>query len=83
MNADNFEIKAHGMSIHTLMPEATTVVDIGGQDSKVIALNAKGQVANFQMNDKCTAGTGRLLEIMAASLAYLLGEFGPAALTSD
>lgn len=83
MNADNFEIKAHGMSIHALMPEATTVVDIGGQDSKVIALNAKGQVANFQMNDKCAAGTGRLLEIMAASLAYPLGEFGPTALTSD
>lgn len=77
------EIKAHGIGIHALLSEATTVVDIGGQDSKVIALNAKGQVVNFQMNDKCAAGTGRFLEIMAASLAYPLTEFGPAALASD
>jgi (R)-2-hydroxyacyl-CoA dehydratese activating ATPase len=77
------EIKAHGLGIHTLMPEATTVVDIGGQDSKVISLGDRGQVINFQMNDKCAAGTGRFLEIMAASLAYPLGEFGPAALESD
>jgi len=77
------EIKAHGMGIHTMLPEATTVVDIGGQDSKVIALNAKGQVVNFQMNDKCAAGTGRFLEIMAASLTYTLGNFGTAALASD
>ncbi len=77
------EIKAHGLGIHALLPEATTVVDIGGQDSKVISLNGSGQVVNFQMNDKCAAGTGRFLEIMAASLAYPLGEFGPAALESD
>jgi len=77
------EIKAHALGIHALLPEATTVVDIGGQDSKVISLNARGQVVNFQMNDKCAAGTGRFLEIMAASLAYPLGEFGPAALESD
>ncbi len=77
------EIKAHGIGIHTLLPDVTTIVDIGGQDSKVIALNARGQVANFQMNDKCAAGTGRFLEIMAASLSYPLKEFGPAALESD
>lgn len=77
------EIKAHGMGIHSLLPDVTTIVDIGGQDSKVISLNAKGQVANFQMNDKCAAGTGRFLEIMAASLAYPLKDFGPAALESD
>lgn len=83
--ADNVitEIKAHGMGVHAMLPEATTIVDIGGQDSKVIALNAEGRVANFQMNDKCAAGTGRFLEIMAASLAYPLSEFGPAALESD
>lgn len=74
------EIKAHAMGIHALMPKVTTIVDIGGQDSKVIALNAEGQVITFQMNDKCAAGTGRFLEIMAASLAYPLEEFGPAAL---
>lgn len=77
------EIKAHALGVHALLPEATTVVDIGGQDSKVISLGARGQVLNFQMNDKCAAGTGRFLEIMAASLAYPLGEFGPAALASD
>lgn len=77
------EIKAHALGIHTLLPEATTVVDIGGQDSKVISLGDRGQVINFQMNDKCAAGTGRFLEIMAASLAYPLRDFGPAALESD
>ena len=77
------EIKAHALGIHALLPEATTVVDIGGQDSKVISLGARGQVVNFQMNDKCAAGTGRFLEIMAASLAYPLSDFGPAALASD
>lgn len=77
------EIKAHSLGVHAFLPEATTVVDIGGQDSKVISLGDKGQVVNFQMNDKCAAGTGRFLEIMAASLAYSLSEFGPAALESD
>lgn len=77
------EIKAHSLGVHALLPAATTVVDIGGQDSKVISLGDRGQVVNFQMNDKCAAGTGRFLEIMAASLAYSLSEFGPAALESD
>ncbi len=77
------EIKAHGMGINALLPDVTTIVDIGGQDSKVISLNAKGQVLNFQMNDKCAAGTGRFLEIMAASLAYPLEDFGMAALESS
>jgi len=77
------EIKAHGAGINALLPDVTTIVDIGGQDSKVINLNDKGKVTNFQMNDKCAAGTGRFLEIMAASLAYPLEEFGPAALESD
>lgn len=77
------EIRAHAVGIHSTMSQVTTIVDIGGQDSKVIALNDKGQVANFQMNDKCAAGTGRFLEIMATSLAYPLRDFGPAALKSD
>ena len=77
------EIKAHGMGVHALLPAVTTIVDVGGQDSKVITLNAKGKVANFQMNDKCAAGTGRFLEIMAASLAYPLKDFGPSALESE
>ncbi len=76
------EIKAHSMGIHLMLPKTTSIVDIGGQDSKVIALNTKGQVTNFQMNDKCAAGTGRFLEIMATTLAYTLIDFGSAALAS-
>ncbi|WP_339137911.1 MAG: acyl-CoA dehydratase activase [Candidatus Electrothrix sp. GW3-4] len=77
------EIKAHALGIGHHLPDCTTIVDVGGQDSKVITLNAQGKVANFQMNDKCAAGTGRFLEIMAASLAYPLAEFGQAALAGE
>lgn len=77
------EIKAHALGIRHHLPDCTTIVDVGGQDSKVISLNAQGKVANFQMNDKCAAGTGRFLEIMATSLAYPLAEFGKAALDAE
>ncbi len=77
------EIKAHARGIFHYFQDCTTIVDVGGQDSKVIALNAKGKVSNFQMNDKCAAGTGRFLEIMATSLAYTLDEFGRAALATE
>lgn len=77
------EIKAHALGARYHFPGCTTVVDIGGQDSKVISLRANGSIQNFQMNDKCAAGTGKFLEIMAASLGFRLDEFGPAALQSD
>jgi predicted CoA-substrate-specific enzyme activase len=77
------EIKAHAIGARHHFPGCTTVVDIGGQDSKVISLGTNGNVLNFQMNDKCAAGTGRFLEIMATSLGFSLDEFGPAALESD
>ncbi|MFZ5774598.1 MAG: acyl-CoA dehydratase activase [Thermodesulfobacteriota bacterium] len=77
------EIKAHAAGIAHQLPGCSTIVDVGGQDSKVISLDGQGRVANFQMNDKCAAGTGRFLEIMAASLAYSLDEFGPAALAAE
>ncbi|OQX09248.1 MAG: 3-hydroxyacyl-ACP dehydratase [Desulfobulbaceae bacterium A2] len=77
------EIRAHALGIHHLVPGCTTVIDIGGQDSKVISLDANGRVRNFQMNDKCAAGTGRFLEIMAASLAFPLDEFGQGALEAE
>ncbi len=48
------EIKAHGMGVHALLPSVTTVVDVGGQDSKVISLDTRGKVANFQINSMCT-----------------------------
>ncbi len=76
------EIKAHALGARHHFPECRTIIDIGGQDSKVIALDANGRVSSFQMNDKCAAGTGRFLEIMAATLGYKLAEFGPAALAS-
>lgn len=77
------EIKAHALGARHLFPECMTILDVGGQDCKVIALNNAGRVANFQMNDKCAAGTGRFLEIMAASLGYTISEFGEAAMSSD
>lgn len=77
------EIKAHAMGARQLFPDCRTILDVGGQDSKVISLTKDGRVANFQMNDKCAAGTGRFLEIMAGSLGYVLDEFGRAAAQSE
>jgi (R)-2-hydroxyacyl-CoA dehydratese activating ATPase len=70
------EIKAHAMGARYFFPGCSTVLDVGGQDSKIISLAENGKVINFQMNDKCAAGTGRFLEIMAASLGIPLAEFG-------
>ncbi|PLX44824.1 MAG: 3-hydroxyacyl-ACP dehydratase, partial [Deltaproteobacteria bacterium] len=69
------EIKAHAKGSRYHYPECRTIIDVGGQDSKVISLGVDGSVSKFQMNDKCAAGTGRFLEIMAASLGYTLEEF--------
>lgn len=77
------EIKAHAIGARHFFPNAGTVVDIGGQDSKVISLKEDGGVLNFHMNDKCAAGTGRFLEIMASSLGYTLDEFSIAALEAS
>lgn len=62
------EISCHAHGAHHLNPDIRTIVDIGGQDSKVICLDEAGEVSNFIMNDKCAAGTGRFLEMMARSL---------------
>lgn len=62
------EITCHAKGIHFLMPQVRTVVDIGGQDSKVIRMDENGNVQNFVMNEKCAAGTGRFLEVMARVL---------------
>jgi predicted CoA-substrate-specific enzyme activase len=59
------EISCHAKGAYFLFPEATAVIDIGGQDSKVISLDARGGVKDFVMNEKCAAGTGRFLETMA------------------
>ena len=76
------EISCHGRGAHYFNPAVRTILDIGGQDSKVIHVNATGEVADFAMNDKCAAGTGRFLEMIARSLEISLDELGPAALES-
>ena len=62
------EITCHGMGAHHLFPGTGTVIDIGGQDSKVILVDDRGHMLDFAMNDKCAAGTGRFLEVMAQRL---------------
>ncbi len=62
------EITCHGRGAHHWNPSVRTIIDIGGQDSKVIRLNDQGRVVDFAMNDKCSAGTGRFLEVMASVL---------------
>lgn len=75
------EITCHARGAHFLNPEARTVIDIGGQDSKVIRLDENGAVANFVMNDKCAAGTGRFLEMMARTMEMSLDDMGKAGLS--
>lgn len=74
------EIKAHAMGARAFFPGALTVIDIGGQDSKAISLFENGKVRKFEMNDRCAAGTGKFLEIMARTLGYEIDEFGNDAL---
>ena len=76
------EIICHAQGAHFLLPATRTIIDIGGQDSKAIGLDEKGTVINFVMNDKCAAGTGRFLEVMAQVLGVTIEELGPIALTS-
>ena len=68
------EISCHAKGVSFAAPHARTVVDIGGQDTKVIRLDGDGNVANFVMNDKCAAGTGRFLEVMARVLGCEIGQ---------
>ncbi|MFW5937213.1 MAG: acyl-CoA dehydratase activase [Desulfosalsimonas sp.] len=70
------EIKCHGFVAHWLLPSARTVIDIGGQDNKVISLDDQGRVVDFITNDKCASGTGRFLEVMAKVLNIDLAELG-------
>lgn len=59
------ELSCHALGVHFVCPEARTVIDIGGQDAKVLSLSDQGRMVNFVMNDKCAAGTGRFLDVMA------------------
>ena len=74
------EIICHAAGVKSVVPQARTVIDIGGQDSKVIGIDEHGSVNNFAMNDKCSAGTGRFLEVMARVLDITIDEMGPISL---
>ncbi len=76
------EITCHAKGAFFINPAIRTIIDIGGQDSKAISINGKGQVQDFEMNDKCSAGTGRFLEVMANALEVELSDFGDQALIS-
>ena len=75
-DAEISEVSCHVRAVHHLCHDARTVMDIGGQDSKVIRLTSSGTVADFAMNDKCAAGTGRFLEVMAATLGVTVEDMG-------
>jgi predicted CoA-substrate-specific enzyme activase len=77
------EIKAYALGAHALFPDSASVLDIGGQDTKSIALGDGGKVLDFEMNDKCAAGTGKFLEVMARALGFALDEMAAASLDAE
>lgn len=77
------ELSCHALGVHHFFPEARTVVDIGGQDAKVLALNKFGRMESFVMNDKCAAGTGRFLDVMANILGLDISQLGEEALKAE
>ncbi len=77
------EITCHARGIHALFPTAKIIIDIGGQDSKGIKLDKDGKVANFVMNDKCAAGTGRFLEVISETLGINLTDMGELSLKAN
>lgn len=77
------EITCHSRGIFSLFPDAGVIIDIGGQDSKGIKLGPNGKVADFVMNDKCAAGTGRFLEVISETLGLSLQELGDVSLKAD
>lgn len=77
------EIICHAAGVHFLHPYVNGIIDVGGQDSKAISLNTSGSVQNFSMNDKCAAGTGRFIEVMANALGLSIDDMGNESLKSD
>lgn len=81
-DASYTEITCHARGAVAMVPDARLVIDIGGQDSKVIAVDANGLVAQFAMNDRCAAGTGKFLEALARAVQVSIDEMGPMALAA-
>jgi len=81
-NTQVTEISCHGRGAVHLFPNTKTVLDMGGQDTKAISVNAEGEIVDFCMNDKCAAGTGRFLGAAAAALDIPIGDLGPISLKS-
>ncbi len=81
-NTQVTEISCHGRGAVHLFPNTRTVVDMGGQDTKAIAVSADGEIVDFCMNDKCAAGTGRFLGAAAAALDIPIDDLGPVSLRS-
>jgi (R)-2-hydroxyacyl-CoA dehydratese activating ATPase len=77
------EIMCHAAGARFLDPSIRSLIDIGGQDSKAVVMDENGRVVNFTMNDKCAAGTGRFLEVMARALEADLDEFGVISLQAE
>jgi predicted CoA-substrate-specific enzyme activase len=76
------EIRAYAVGARYLYPDCRTVIDVGGQDCKVTLLSENGDVQKFEMNDRCAAGTGRFLEVMARALELDIGQLGDHALSA-
>ena len=74
------EITCHSIGVHSLNDTIRTLIDVGGQDSKVIRIGTNGRPIDFELNDKCSAGTGRFLEVMAKVLELHITELGTVAL---
>ena len=82
-NTQVTEISCHARGAHYLFPRTRTVLDMGGQDTKAIRINERGEVVDFVMNDKCAAGTGRFIEGVARALGLDLREVGLLSLKSS
>ena len=70
------ELTCHALGMQYLLPGVRTIIDIGGQDAKALSLDATGVLGNFVMNEKCAAGTGRFLDVMAGVLETKVDELG-------
>jgi len=82
-DAEVSELTCHALGGSHIFEGLRTIIDIGGQDAKVICLSEQGRMTNFVMNDKCAAGTGRFLEVMANILKMDIDDLGEVALQSE